>query len=348
MASCNRRRRRGLVPVWLALLALIGSGCAQAYGDAYAPVAAVVNGNEIPESELLGTLRLQLDPQTKAALGGEGRAAKYLDAQRSVLSLLVQTEVMVSQARKLGVTVSEGEVSDQLDRIKGRFDSEEKLLATLQIGGLTLERLGGQVRKGLLQDKVAAEVAKGAVPDEELRNVYEQNKHVFDVQFRVAHILICDKRDPASGLCTVESSDDDDLATLLAKRARDGADFAGLARRFSADKGTAGDGGDLGWLSQDRVPANFGTAIAKLQPGGVSDPVRTNLGVHVVKLLQRGRSFEEARDEIEQDIGGERLQKAVNAFLNKTIAASSITVNPRYGRFDHKTQSIVANEPSSR
>jgi parvulin-like peptidyl-prolyl isomerase len=332
----------------LALVALLGSGCAQAVGDSYTPVAAVVDGAKISERELIGTLRLQLDPQTTAQLGGDGKAAKHLEAERSVLAGLIQTRVMVHEALGMGVSAPSGEVADRIDRIRSRFDSEDKFLATLNIAGLDAEGLREQVRNGLLQDKVAAAAAKGAVPEDELRAVYDKNKALFDVQVHVQHILVCSKRDRTSGLCTVESQQDVDQAAAIVKRARDGADWAGLTKHFSEDKATADSGGDLGWLSQERLPQTFGTAIGGLQPGEISDPVRTTLGVHVVKLIARGRSFEDARDEIEQGVGGDRLQRAVDGFLKKAIASATISVNPKYGRFDPKTQSVVANELTSR
>lgn len=334
----------------LAALALVPllAGCAQAVGDAYAPVAAVVDGTKITQDQVIGTLKLQLDPQTTAALGGDGKAAKHLEAERSVLAGLIQTQVMVHKAPGMGVTASSGEISDRIANIRSRFDTEERFLATLKVAGLDLDGLRAEVRDGLLQDKVAAAAAKGAVPEVEVRSIYEKNKALFDAQLHVLHVLVCSKPDPTSGLCTEESQEDMDQAAAIAKRARDGADFAQLARQFSADKGTADSGGDLGWLSPEKVPPAFGTAIAVLQPGQISDPVRTSLGVHVVKLVAHGRPFEAARDEIEQGIGGDRLQNAVDAFLKKAIAGSSITVNPMYGHFDPKTQSVVANELTGR
>lgn len=341
--TAGRRRLQG--PALLVLLAVFATGCAQTYGDKYDPVAAVVNGSEISNAEMVGTLRLQLDSQTRAALGGDGRAVKYLEAERGVIAGLIQTEVMVGQAPKLGVTVSDGEVEERVDRIRGRFDTEDKFLAAIKIAGLDEAGLRKQVRKGLLQDKVAVAAAQGAVPEAELHKVYEDNKATFDIQFQIAHILVCRKVDRSTGLCAEDSPQDKEAAAALAERARSGeVSFGDLAKRFSADKATKDIGGDLGWLTQDGLPQDFGVAVARLKPGEVSDPVKTDLGWHVVKLLARGRSFQQAQDEIEQQVGGERVQEKVNAFLKKVIADAAITVNPRFGRFDPKTQSVVAYE----
>lgn len=345
--SKARRAAWPVLPSVLAVLALLGTGCAQAYGDKYDPVAAVVNGVEIPHGEMVGTLRLQLDGEARKALGGDGRATNYLSAQRAVLAGLIQTEVMAQQAGKLGVTVSDGEVEERLARVRGRFESGDKYLATLGIAGLDEAGLRDQLRKGLLQDKVAVAAGKGAVPEAELVEAYDRNKALFDVQLQIAHILVCSRQDEATGLCAEDSPKDREVAGALAERARSGeVPFSDLAARFSADKATKDLGGDLGWVSQDQLPQDFGVAVARLQPGQISDPVRTDLGWHVVRLLDRGRSFEQARDEIEQGVGGERVQAKVNEFLKNAISASSITVNPRFGRFDRTTQSVVADELS--
>lgn len=342
MTGGKRSGRRGCAAAVLLLVALLGSGCAKAYSDAYAPAVAVVNGSTISEKELIGRLRLRL-PRIEADLKGQGdgRAARYLDFERSIIEGLIAVELLAGHAAKLDVTVSDADIDKGVAQTRAQFDSEEKFVAALKIFGLTPDALREQVRKGTLAEKVQAEVAKGAIPEEELLAAYNELKHVFDVQFRAAHILVCSNLDRESGLCREESAEDDNLAAVLSKRARDGADFAALARNFSVDKGSAASGGDLGWLSQADVIPQFGTAIPRLQPGGISDPVRTPAGVHVIKLIARGRTFEDAKDDIAQAIGRDRQREAVDAFINKALSDASIHVNPRYGRFDRVAKRVV-------
>ena len=135
---------------------------------------------------------------------------------------------------------------------------------------------------------------------------------------RAAHIMI--------------SSLDDDKAKarLLELRARleKGEDFATVAREASEDVGSAQDGGDLGYSGGDAFPAEFEEALASLQSGQVSQPLRTDSGWHLVKLLdvraKEAPSLADLRPEIEAE-----LQKKVAKplFVEKSEQLADLTFN---------------------
>jgi hypothetical protein len=67
-----------------------------------------------------------------------------------------------------------------------------------------------------------------------------------------------------------------------------GEDFAALAQQYSDDQGSAFDGGDLGWFAQDQgLVVEFEQAAFALQPGEVSEPVKTQFGYHIIKVEER-------------------------------------------------------------
>ncbi len=94
-----------------------------------------------------------------------------------------------------------------------------------------------------------------------------------------------------------------DTATGLVAQARaEGADFAALASEHSADLGSRGQGGDLGWVDRGQTDPAFEDALFALEAGAVSDPVRTDEGYHVI-LLREVRAatqqpFEEVREQL--------------------------------------------------
>ncbi len=73
----------------------------------------------------------------------------------------------------------------------------------------------------------------------------------------------------------------------LMTRARNGEDFAALARQFSQEPGAAMSGGDLGWFGKGRMVPAFDEAAMKGKPGQIVGPVKTQFGIHIIKIEAR-------------------------------------------------------------
>jgi hypothetical protein len=79
----------------------------------------------------------------------------------------------------------------------------------------------------------------------------------------------------------------EDLATQLYSQATGGASFEELAKANSTDTLTSPTGGDLGWVAQGQMVPTFNDAAFALQPGEISQPVQTEYGWHIIKMLDR-------------------------------------------------------------
>jgi peptidyl-prolyl cis-trans isomerase D len=179
--------------------------------------------------------------------------------------------------------ISEEELVEFYEANQFSFISEEKII--LEYIELDAATIGGSVD-----------------PDEEqLRARFEQQKARFITpESRLAsHILI--SVDPTAGADEIEA------ARVEAQGVRDqfgeGVDFAELARTYSQDEGSAGEGGDLGWVEPTIMVQAFEDALYELSlEAPVSDPVQTGFGWHVIQLREirpaEGMSFEEARETI--------------------------------------------------
>ncbi|WP_078083764.1 SurA N-terminal domain-containing protein [Microbulbifer mangrovi] len=115
------------------------------------------------------------------------------------------------------------------------------------------------------------------VSDEDVRAQYDQEVKNFQANIRrhAAHIL-------------VEGEDEAAQAKVAEVQAKldEGAEFEALAKEYSDDIITSEEGGDVGFTSGDVFPEPFEDALTKLEVGQVSGPVKTDAGVHFIKLLE--------------------------------------------------------------
>ena len=134
------------------------------------------------------------------------------------------------------------------------------------------------------------------IDDDMLRQQYEQEVASYKQQTEreAAHILIEDKEDAEDIIAEV-------TASLIA-----GEDFTDLVNRYSDDIGSKSSGGALGFTTGDIFPPKFEKALAGISVGQVSEPVRTEAGIHFIKLLSlrenQPPSFEQERQRIERSL----------------------------------------------
>ncbi len=117
---------------------------------------------------------------------------------------------------------------------------------------------------------------KKYIKDPAIRKLYEESKY----ELRVSHILI--KPD------TISLKAAKNLAWSIIRKINNGADFAQLAKKFSADKRSAVDGGDIYWLTAGQTIPEFEKAIYATEPGHIyPKPVKTRFGYHIIKVVAK-------------------------------------------------------------
>lgn len=143
-------------------------------------------------------------------------------------------------------------------------------------------------RDKTLLDEYLEQEARKAVTPEAARKLYDETAKTVtpEQEVRARHIL-------------VESEEE---AKKAAERVKGGEDFAKVAGELSKDPGSKSDGGDLGFFTKDRMVEPFAEAAFKLEPGQVSEPVKTQFGWHVIKVEEKRTkpvpSFEEMKDQV--------------------------------------------------
>jgi peptidyl-prolyl cis-trans isomerase D len=177
-------------------------------------------------------------------------------------------------------------------RIKSWYDSHQSDYMTpesvrLQYAELRLDAIASQI----------------TVTPENLQAYYDKNQTRYgEIEKRHAHhilIALPAGADAAADAAALAK------AQMVEAQLKAGKDFSELSKMYSADPGSATRGGDLGWADKATYVASFADALFSMQPGQISDPVKTQYGYHVIRLDEirpaHVRSFAEARPQIESD-----------------------------------------------
>jgi parvulin-like peptidyl-prolyl isomerase len=324
------------------VLALLPA-CAGGFGTYFAPTAAVVGGAKITEEAVVTQLKVVASQGEFSALfKGPQSNLNRVDAKRQILTQLVQQQAVVNEAGKLGVSVKDSDVQTALANTRKRLGGAATLNSALAQHGLNIDEFTRYERLNLIVTRAQAKVTNGvnATP-EQIAAAYQQNKASYDAQYHVAHILICSHAD-AQGACT-PSAADLELAKSVNERAIAGNDFAQLARQYTTDTGSKPSGGDLGWVQPGSAVAPFEQAALALQPGQVTpQPVQSQFGYHIIKLIAKGRPLADATATINNQLEQTPRQQAFTTWVHQAVARNRIRINPSFGEFDPATQSVVA------
>jgi peptidyl-prolyl cis-trans isomerase D len=150
------------------------------------------------------------------------------------------------------------------------------------------------------------------VTDEEARSYYDDNLGEFRREERVKarHILIKVPDKPAESDWEKARAE----AESLLKKIKEGADFAELAKEFSQDPGSKGKGGELGFFSRGQMVKPFEDAAFALEPGEVSEPVRTKFGYHIIKVEEKQEAGRDSFDSVKGKIV-EKLKKTEAGYI---------------------------------
>ena len=178
-------------------------------------------------------------------------------------------------------------------------------------------------RNRLLMDNLLAVEGKAATNDEAMKKVYEDaaKQITGEQEVRARHILV----ETEAEAKTVE----DEL--------KKGADFAELAKKKSKDPGAA-DGGDLGFFTKDQMVPEFSAVAFALEPGKVSDPVKSQFGWHVIKV-------EEKRNRQAPDFATVKPQ--IETYVTRKAQADYVTKLRAEAKVERMDQPAAAPTPAA-
>ncbi len=233
-------------------------------------VVATVNGEEITKDELY---------EAMLTTGG-----------RDILDRLIMNQLVIQEAKKQGIVVSEAEVTEEIQKvIDESFNGMAEFFhQTLSEYGVTEETVREELRTELFLRKIAE--SELDITEEDEREFFAANQAAFNIheQVEARHILL----------------DNMEEAENVIQMLEEGKDFGELAGEYSTDQSSAIQGGYLGLFERGRMVPEFEEVAFSLEKGQRSGVVESQFGYHIIEVLDREEArevtFEEVRDMVNE------------------------------------------------
>ncbi|MBL7995517.1 peptidylprolyl isomerase [bacterium] len=250
-------------------------------------VVAVVDDEVILASELqqyvyFEAQNLKITPQSDPD--------EFAKIEKRVLEALINQKILLAQAKLDSIVIDDSQVEQTLDQqIQERAQQaggEQELEKYLGKSIKEIRKLyRANVKKQLLTQRIqSSRFNDFKISRSEVENFFENNKDSLPevgTSINISQILVEIK----PGKEAFEESRK--TAVILLDSIRKGADFAQLAKIFSGDPGSGKKGGDLGWYNRSDFVKEFAEAAVRLEPGEISDVVRTEFGYHIIQMIEK-------------------------------------------------------------
>jgi peptidyl-prolyl cis-trans isomerase SurA len=303
------------------LLACVGMSVGCQSGKDGSDVMAKVDGRKIYRADVDKYYANQTAGSDQQPAGEQATSLRL-----NIVNQLIETEILMRRAEKLGLLATDEEVDRKLTELKSPF-TQEQFDQRLKEKKISLDDFKRDLRRSLTREKVLNKeiTSKINISDQDISNYYNQHKSEFNLiepQYHLAHIFVSPVPNPqVRNLQNSKAQNEAEArkkAQMILNRLDSGDDFSTLAMNFSEDSETAANGGDLGFTPESALrntdPATR-EAVMKLKPGQytqiitIMNPATRQLyGFRIVKLVAKEPAGQRA-------LNDPRVQQAIREQL---------------------------------
>ena len=276
-------------------------------------IAATVNGEPIYMEEVDKQLE-QLGQQHQSLEGQQGEEYKK-QFQKQILDDLIEQKLVLQEAEKEKIKVSDKEIDDWIKQAKQQFPSEQEFESKLKELNLTIEELKKNRKEQLLRQKMIEKITKDIkVTDKEVEDYYKKNKEELKEpeKVKIKWIILSEEK----------------KAKEVLKELEEGADFAEVAKRESIDTATKESGGVLGLRSKNELPPEVAEEAFKIELNKLSELIKMQQGYAIImveeKQPEKQKTFDEAKEEIKNRLLSEKQSKAYQDWIEKVKKKAKI------------------------
>jgi peptidyl-prolyl cis-trans isomerase D len=281
------------------------------------------NGHFIGDARYQQLLRMQRPPLAPADFEDGIRKTLVIEKLRASLTswLSIPEKELEQEYRRKNDKVKISVVSFAADKFRGQVNASDPEVAAHFDAHKNDFKIPEKRKIRYLLIDLEAIRAKVVVPPADVERAYQSNVEQYSTpeQVRASHILL--KTEGKDDAAIKKQADD------ILKQARAGADFGELAKKYSEDEGSAKNGGDLDYFTRGKMVAEFDAVAFTLQPGQLSDLVKSQFGYHIIKVTDKKagttRTLAEMRQQLTDQLSYERAQTQAGdlaATLEKQIS----------------------------
>ena len=281
---------------------------------------AKVNGRKITRTEVDKYYRNQTQGSPQQPSEEQVESLKL-----SILKELIDNEILMQRAEKLGLLATDEEVDSKLNEIKAPFTQEE-FDKRMKERNITLDDFKRDLRRSITVEKVFNKeiTSKINISDTDISAYYNQHKAEFNLiepQYHIAQILVTPQPNPQVRNLKNDKAQNEaearDKVQKLENRLDSGEDFATVAMNFSEQPETSANGGDLGFIAESQLKGDKQAwdIITKLKPGQYSQPLPAAdpqsgkvYGYRIIKMIAKEPAGQ-------RELGDPRVQQAIREQL---------------------------------
>jgi peptidyl-prolyl cis-trans isomerase SurA len=299
-------------------------------------VLVKVNGDIVTKSEFemrqVAALRQRPELANATETSPELRKA-IAEVTPDLILEAVDELLLVQRGREMGLALGDQQFTQIIENIKkqNNLEDEARFQAALKQEGMTMADLRRNLERQMFVSQVQQRdvVEKISVTEEEARAYYETHRQEFTTPSEVTlREILIEVPVTERGINAAEDDEAKAEAESVRKRALAGEPFPRLAAEAS-DAPSKANGGLIGPISREELAPALQKQIDAMKVGDITEPIRTQRGYQVLKLETRSetktRSFDEARDDISQKVGDQKLRGERMKYLERLRSQATIT-----------------------
>jgi peptidyl-prolyl cis-trans isomerase SurA len=292
-------------------------------------VVAIVNGSIITKSDMTKYKgRLKSGSIADDLLGG--KSEDLLKDQKALLNHMIDERVVDDEVKKQSLNVTIEKVEQEINSIQKRNNiNRDQLKEALKKEGTNFSDYQEFIKKRIERQSIIEKVitSKIKISDEDIIAAYEAESKGHAVsatssEYKIAHILFKDgKRSDAEQKHRAEE---------VVAKLKSGGSFEALASQYSEDP-NFNEGGFLGTFKAGETLKPLEESVRTLTPGEYAGPVKTKLGYHIVKLLERhvipDAEFEKKKEQIRSELYQKAFVKQFQFWLDQKREEAFVRIN---------------------